>query len=157
MLLMGVPGPCTSFSRVSAPVADAAADAVEASRPGSDAEASTPGSEGGCDAGIPLSWAEGDSALCQNHANAACCPLLSKCSLGEPSGCPAGIQCINECPAPRSTAPGSCAAACFETYTGLESTLTKFRTAFFGPDGGAYPDTGVNQCRWVELAPLGDK
>jgi hypothetical protein len=140
VLLMGVPGPCTSFNGVSAPTVEASADA------------SRPGSEGGCDAGIQLDWAKGDGAFCQNHANEVCCSLLSQCSMGHPSECPDVIHCINQCQPPRSTAPDSCAAGCVGTDLAFDETLTKFRTLFFGPDGNAYPDTGVNQCRWVELS-----
>jgi hypothetical protein len=141
-LLMQVPGPCTSFNGVSVGVADAAAkDAREAS--------TTPGQDGGgCDAGIQVSWAAGPSTFCQNHANEACCTLLVACTMGDPTGCLSGIQCINDCSAPRGTAPGTCVHDCFEKYPGMEATVSHFETCFYD-GGGGNGDAGA--CRWVQL------
>jgi hypothetical protein len=123
VLVLSVPGPCTTFSGVQAPA--------------------------GCDAGISFEFSAGPStATCQNIANTQCCQVLSNCDIN----CTEGIACINACSIPRTTT-SSCVMACFGSHPGLVGTVTTLSKCFYTPDGGSAVEAGANACIWLTVPP----
>jgi hypothetical protein len=123
MILLAVPGPCTTFNDV-----DAGADAAP---------------KASCDAALRFDFYGADSATCQSLANELCCPQLITCA-GEPM-CKEKVACINGCAPPRDLDSG-CVLDCGITINTFTGFLSELATCFY--DGGV--DTSA--CQWVGVA-----
>jgi hypothetical protein len=92
LILLAVPGPCTTFNGIEGDAADA-----------------------GCDLGLPLDFVKRPgSYLCPELLNEQCCQDMPDCD----GGCLAGIACVNDCDATRYLT-GSCVEGCIQANPGV--------------------------------------